>query len=99
MIMSTPPDQVDPQARPRARADVVFRSVSRDWVIYDPRTMDLHVLNATAAAVWSCCDGSLSVDEIANELATHLEGSPEIETVRVDVRGAVDKFAEDGLLE
>jgi coenzyme PQQ synthesis protein D (PqqD) len=97
--MSTPPQPVDPVLRPCSRSDVVFRSVAGDWVIYDPRTRDLHVLNATAAAVWVCCDGSLSADGIAEEIAGHLEGAPEIEKVLSDVARALDRFREDGLLE
>ena len=96
--MSMPPDQVHSGVMPRGRDDVVFRSVSGDWVIYDPKTKDLHVLNATAAAVWSCCDGSLSLDGIADELSAHLEGAPDIEAVRADVQRAIDEFMEHGLL-
>jgi len=68
-------------------------------VIYDPNTMDLHVLNATAAAVWSCCDGSLTIDGIAGEVSRVLEGAPKIDAVLADVQRAVDRFMEDGLLE
>ena len=97
--MSTTPDHSAPEERPRGRDDVVFRSVSDDWVIYDPKTMDLHVLNATAAAVWSCCDGSLTIDDIAGEVSRYLEGAPEIGAVRADVQRAIDRLMEDGLLE
>ena len=85
--------------RPRARDDVVFRSVSGDWVLYDPRSQDLHVLNVTAAAVWSFCDGSSTPDAIARELAERLDDAPAPEVVRRDVETALARFRADGLLE
>ncbi|NJD19615.1 MAG: HPr-rel-A system PqqD family peptide chaperone [Gemmatimonadetes bacterium] len=84
---------------PRARPDVVFRSVAGDWVLYDPRTQDLHVLNVTAAAVWACCDGTLDPGAIAREVAEHLEGAPSPDEVRADVERALERFRADGLLE
>ena len=88
-----------PDSLPQARADVVFRSVSGDWVLYDPRTQDLHVLNVTAAAVWLCCDGTLDLDAIARHLVEEMEDAPPFEVVRQDVAEAVARFRADGLLE
>jgi len=84
---------------PRARDDVVFRSVAGDWVLYDPRSQDLHVLNVTAAAVWSCADGTRDVAAIAAALREHLEDPPEPAQVRADVERALARFRDDGLLE
>lgn len=84
---------------PRGREDVVFRAVDGDWVLYDPRSRDLHVLNVTAAAVWSCCDGSMEAEGIARELAETLEGAPDLDRVRADVERTLDRFRADGLLE
>ena len=76
----------------------MFRSLAHDWVVYDPRTQLLHVLNTTAAAVWSCCDGSRSAEEIATELAETLSDAPDRDQVVVDVREALSRFSEEGLL-
>ena len=84
--------------RPRAREDVVFRSVSDEWLLYDPRTQDLHVLNVTAAGIWTCCDGTMSLDQIARHVADHLDGAPDVSIVRADVETTVAKFRADGLL-
>ncbi len=84
---------------PRAREDVVFRSVAGDWVLYDPRSQDVHVLTVTAAAVWACCDGSLGPDAIAAEVAEHLDGAPSPDVVRQDVANALEQFRASGLLE
>ena len=88
----------DPGTAPHARDDVVLRAVADDWVLYDPRTQDLHVLNAMAAAVWACCDGSLDVDAIAREVAGHLDGAPSLEAVAEDVATVLEQFRKDDLL-
>ncbi len=98
MTPTTPMDSED-FGKPRAREDLVFRSLARDWVIYDPRTRLLHVLNATAALVWSHCDGSLTPEEIAAELGDALTDAPEPEAIAGDVRDALIRFATEELLE
>ena len=85
--------------QPKAREDVVFRALADEWVLYDPRTQDLHVLNATAAAVWACCDGTLDAGGIAREVAAHMEGAPPLEAVLEDVTRVLERFRSDGLLE
>ena len=84
---------------PKAREDVVFRSLSKEWVLYDPRTQLLHVLNPTAAIVWSCCDGLGSVEDIAAELRETLTEAPDLAQVADDVREALKRFSQEGLLE
>ncbi len=84
---------------PKAREDVVFRSLSKEWVLYDPRTQLLHVLNPTAAMVWSCCDGLASVEDIATELSETLTERPVWEQIVNDVRDALSRFSQEGLLE
>ena len=85
--------------RPRARGDVVFRPLVREWVLYDPETRLLHVLNPTAALVWSLCDGAHDVDAIAGEMRDVIGEPPDMDTLRVDVVGALQSFEEKGLLE
>lgn len=97
----TPTTSMDSEdfGRPRAREDLVFRSLAQDWVIYDPRTRLLHVLNATAALVWSHCDGSLTPEDIADELGKALTNAPAPQAVAGDVRDALSRFATEGLLD
>ncbi len=78
---------------PRARPDLVFRRVGEDWVVFDPRTQDLHVLNLAAALVWSFCTGEHAVDEIEARVAEAWEGVDD-----PGVRAALDRFAQAGLL-
>ena len=84
---------------PRARPDVVFRALSHEWVLYDPRSRELHVLNLTAALVWTLCDGSLDAAGMARSIVeTVAESPPESEVVQ-DVQAVLDTFRSEGLLE
>lgn len=85
--------------RPRVREDVVFRPLAREWVAYDPRTRNLHVLNVTAALVWSLCDGEHDVDDMVKEIGETLEGAPEAEEIREDVLGALERLEKERLLQ
>jgi Coenzyme PQQ synthesis protein D (PqqD) len=92
-------DRERSDSRPRAREDVVFRTLAREWVIYDPHTDRLHVLNATAALVWSCCDGEHTAEEIAAEVRESLEEAPAAERLLDDVLAVIAEFSCEGLLE
>jgi PqqD family protein of HPr-rel-A system len=89
--------RADPLAlNPRARADLDLVEIDDEKVVYDPRTGEVHYLNATAALVFELCDGSGSVREIAGDLAEAF-GLPEDEVVD-QVEGLVASLREAGLL-
>lgn len=50
---------------PMRHGEVVQTEGSQGWTIYEPSTDSLHVLNASAKAIWELCDGSTSPSEIA----------------------------------
>lgn len=62
-------DTSDSDLRPEAREDVVFRRVGDDWLLFDPRAQEIHVLNLSAALAWTFCDGERTEDQIAEEVA------------------------------
>jgi len=85
-------------ALPTARADVLLRRVGSEWVLFDARRDRAHVLNLTAALVWTYCDGSHDCDAIAGALATEVEGArPEAIVGDIDV--VLRRFATEGLLQ
>lgn len=87
-----------PAARPRGRADVVFRSLGDEWVLFDPLTGRLHVLNHTAALVWSLCDGELDADGVVGALRDLVEDAPDEDVLRAHVRQTLERFTGEGLL-
>ncbi len=82
---------------PRVREDVVFRRLGDDFAVLDPSKRVVHILNATAAAVWVLCDGTRSLDTITREIAEVFEDGDGSD-VASDVERTVSDFAERGLL-
>ena len=83
---------------PRGREDVVFRQLADEWVLYDPGSNQIHVLNLSAALVWTACTGELTVDQIVDEVRSSYPDDPERDLVQRDVLEALEHLAEEGLL-
>lgn len=86
-----------PTGHPQAREDVLFRQVDDEWVVFDPAANELHVLNLSAALVWSHCTGEHSPDQIAAALQDAY--GIDLKQAAADVRAALDRFREAGLLD
>lgn len=77
------------------RARLRWDERDEKWmIVYPERGL---VLNASAAAIVKLCDGTRSVDEIAEALAA-ASGAP-LERVAGDVRTLVARLAEKRILE
>ena len=83
--------------QPSARADVALRRVGSEWVLYDAAGDRAHVLNATAAAVWSYCDGGHDPDAMAEALARDVPAAQPA-AIRRDIEDVLRRFAAEGLL-
>ena len=83
---------------PLTRAELVFRALGAEWVVYDPTSGLIHVLNPTSALVWSLCDGLHDVSAIVVEVRELLDGAPDVESVGRDVERAIEQFRAEGLL-
>ena len=84
--------------KPLGRAEVVFRQLDEEWVIFDPKTHRLHALNLTAALVWEHCTGEMTMPEIASVVAEAFPQPVDPDAVLRDVEGAVAQFHAEGLL-
>jgi len=83
---------------PKAREDVVFRPLAEEWVLFDPRRHLLHVLNLTAALVWSHCDGETSVDDLLETIESAFKDPPPRGDLVRDVEQALERFQGEELL-
>jgi hypothetical protein len=85
---------------PRARGDLFYQDVSDGGVLFDPARERMVVLNASAAFVWSCCDGAHSIPQIARELGDSLgDRSPDEARLVEDVESSLRNFSRQGLLD
>ena len=81
---------------PRRVDAILDYEVQRDLALYDPRSDIVHMLNLTASIVWDLCDGTRSVQQIAQELAEiYGMDAPRLET---DVRQIIAEFHDTGVI-
>jgi len=93
----TLPAEANALARPRRMPDITASDLDDELVLYNLRTDQVHVLNATAAAIWELCDGSMTAEEIAAVLADAC--SVPLARVQPDVQNMLAEFYEAGLIE
>jgi len=83
--------------KPLARPDVALRRVGSEWILFDADRDRAHVLNLTAAVVWTYCDGHHEPAAIARAIALDLPAT-DAAAIRHDVEDVLERFAAEGLL-
>ena len=69
-----------------------------EWVILDPRSSELHVLNLSAALLWEQLDGQQTPLQLAEAVWTAFGKEPPLEGVRQEVVTSLADFQRRGLL-
>ena len=82
--------------RPARRPDVWLRQAEGENVVFDPKTGAVHILNATALAIWELCDGETRVGEMV-EAICGLSGLPR-DVVQEDVERILKEFEQAGIV-
>ncbi|MEO8424606.1 MAG: HPr-rel-A system PqqD family peptide chaperone [Actinomycetota bacterium] len=82
--------------RPTRKANVWLRQSETENVVYDPDSGAVHMLNATAMAIWVLCDGQTDPDEMVDAIC-ELSGLPP-EVIAEDVRRILLQFEEADIL-
>jgi len=81
---------------PVRKADVEMRKLGEEYLLHDPGTGALHVLNASARMVWEMCDGAHTLDDIERAMRDAYEvGDADVPG---DLRGILGALREKGLL-
>jgi hypothetical protein len=91
------PDAIDGTFVPVARRGVAGVELEGEGLLYDEDRTSWHLLSPTAMVIWQCCDGSGTVEELAQDLAKAYQA--DLEPVRVGTLEAVRQLAHEGLLE
>ena len=77
-------------SRPKARAELVVKPFLDACAVVDPRSDELHTLNAAAAFVFTACTGELDETAIAARLAE--EAQLPFEQAQADVRACLESL-------
>jgi hypothetical protein len=84
------------EGKPARKAEVWLRQSENENLVFDPTTNVVHILNATAMAIWVLCDGETDPDEMV-EAICELSGLPR-DVVVEDVRRILLQFEEADIL-
>lgn len=82
--------------KPARKADVWLRRSDTENVVYDPDTASVHMMNATAMAIWVLCDGDTTPDEMVGAIC-ELSGLP-ADVVVEDVHRILAEFEQARIL-
>jgi len=82
--------------RPVRKQEVWLRQAEGENVVYDPDSGAVHILNATAVAIWELCDGQTDPREMVDAICG-LSGLPN-EVVTEDVDRILGEFDRVGIL-
>ena len=82
--------------KPVRKVDVWLRQSDKENIVYDPESGSVHLMNATAMAIWVLCDGDTDPEEMVDAIC-ELSGLPR-EVVVEDVRRILLQFEEADIL-
>jgi uncharacterized protein YeeX (DUF496 family) len=83
---------------PKRREDIITREIEdQEMILYDPQEGLIHVINATAAYIWSLCDGVSSIHDIVASMKE--EYDIQDESIEADVLAAISQLKELKLFE
>jgi hypothetical protein len=80
------------------RKEMPHRMAGDEMLITDPATGQVHFLNATAAAIWQCCDGACTLTDCEDQIRGAF-APPEDVDVCADIREVLVELDKKGLLE
>lgn len=76
---------------------VKLEELDDEYVLFNAKNTKVTYLNASAAMVWTLCDGQISVDEIITELKTQFPEQQQ--QINDDVMNVMQELAKNELLE
>ena len=91
---------VDQKMMPRIAGGVTWVELDGEIVVYDDTQASqptLHLLNASASAIWHCCDGSATLPQVITDLAEAYD--VETGVIAESVSDVLDRLVSSGLVE
>jgi Coenzyme PQQ synthesis protein D (PqqD) len=90
------PEEIGAEFVPVRSADVYTVAIDGEAVLLDEDENRLHLLNHSAALLWSCFDGHATVHDLAFELSEELDHG--YDTLLADTLTIVRDLGREGLL-
>jgi len=84
--------------KPLHKSNLLLKDLGGEFLIYSAEHKEIHVINPTAQLIWDLCDGTHTIDDIAQELHAHFSVPPERD-VSADIHNALNIFKSKDLLE
>jgi hypothetical protein len=85
-----------PNDRPKPTLRYAYKDLADEILFYDAKNDRVHILNATARAIYLRCDGTRSVEEIARDLVAEFD--TDLETATTDLRTVLGQLIGLGVL-
>lgn len=85
------------KTRPRRRGQAWVQRDGEETAVYNAGSGQLHIVNASALAIWELCDGETTPKEMA-EAISELTGL-ELDASAADVHSTLMTLADAGLVE
>ena len=85
------------ECRPSATDTYMGRDLDEEYLFYDQKGDQVHVLNGTAREIYLLCDGKRNPSDIAGKIVEKYDVEPE--QALKDVLEAVDRLTDLGLLK
>ncbi|MGH2784129.1 MAG: HPr-rel-A system PqqD family peptide chaperone [Actinomycetota bacterium] len=82
--------------RPLRKEGLFLRQANGENAVYDPASGQVHLLNATAWAIWDLCDGETDPEEMIDAICEISRMHRDL--VSEDVRRVLSEFDVAGLL-
>lgn len=82
---------------PTRRGELVQSAKDEGWTVYESDSDSLHVLNASAKAIWELCDGETTPSEMA-EAISEVTGLT-LPTASEEVAAALQQLGRLGLVD
>lgn len=74
-----------------------FQKMNEETLVVDPKTREVHLLNATASRVWELLARPQTIGDLVGELGREFDAPPE--TLRADLVALVEELAGKGLID
>lgn len=80
----------------RRVSSLPFQKMNNEVLVVDPRTREVHLLNATATRIWDLLEDALTADQVLAALTEEFDATPE--SMRADVTAMLVELGAKGLV-